>query len=416
MNIIQDKQVVGNRKYSDFLQLSVQASDVIYSSLNDKQNRFINILRDREHYQQIIKDAKKIQSEFENIVVFGTGGSTLGGQVFCDLKRNYYGRFQGGFEVSFFENVDPESFDNMVQSTNLEKTCFLFVSKSGTTMETISQFLCLKAVFEREGLADKIKKNFLVLTSLEPSPLRKLAEGLGINILTLDNDIGGRFSAFSNVALLPAALVGINPEEVRENALELLESVDGRRQAAESAASALTMAEQGKNIFVLMPYFDCLRSLSRWYGQLWAESTGKNGYGTTPVGALGTVDQHSQLQLYMDGPNDKYYTIIIPDSVRIKNKNYVHMHSDDYSELKYLNHKSLYDVLYAEAKATVSALQERERVVRVIKTCSTVPSVSKILCSFMLETVVACRVRGIDAFSQPAVERGKVIARELLAA
>jgi glucose-6-phosphate isomerase len=246
------------------------------------------------------------------VVVLGTGGSSLGGQTLYALCDQGFGPKGGGARVRFHDNVDPATFDSLLAALDPAKTAIVAISKSGTTAETMAQLLVLLAW--AKGAGGAAGGRFVAITEAKPSPLRRLAEAHGMIVLDHDPGIGGRYSVLSNVGLLPAMVGGLDAQRLRLGASEVLLATLAARDPSDSApavGAALSVAlyrYKGAGATVLMPYADRLERFALWFRQLWAESLGKNGTGTTPVRAVGTVDQHSQLQLYLDGPRDKMFT------------------------------------------------------------------------------------------------------------
>jgi glucose-6-phosphate isomerase len=240
-----------------------------------------------------------------------------------------------------------------------------------------------------------------------------------VTVLEHDPGIGGRFSVLSNVGLLPAAMLGLDIAAIRKGAGRALAAVLSGKPAAEvpsalGAALNVALAPQGKTIAVLMAYADRLERFSRWYTQLWAESLGKDGHGTTPIGALGPVDQHSQLQLFIAGPRDKLFTVVTVGTAglgpRIDAQLAAQAGEPD------LGGKTIGDLVAAQGRATAETLARNGCPVRTLHLEKLdAESLGELLMHFMLETIVAADLLGVDAFDQPAVEEGKVLAKQYLA-
>jgi glucose-6-phosphate isomerase len=239
-----------------------------------------------------------------------------------------------------------------------------------------------------------------------------------VAMLHRDPDVGGRFSVLTNVGLLPAAILGLDIEAIRAGAANALEPVLAERPPAEvpaavGAALAVTLAET-KSIAVMMAYADRLERFTRWYVQLWAESLGKQGKGTTPIAALGPVDQHSQLQLYNAGPRDKLFTIVTIGAAgrgpRIPADLAKLAGEPDFAG------KTMGDLVAAQGRATTATLAKNGCPVRTIHLDRLDErSLGELLMHFMLETIIAAHLLGVDPFDQPAVEEGKVLAKRYLA-
>jgi len=412
LQIIDDKNL---KSAFDNAMISAQAkAHEIHKNLDTATYRFLDVLNDDSAFAAIQKHAQQIRSTFKNLIVFGTGGSSLGGQALTDIHRSALGNLNSPTQVYFCENVDPKTFTSLFASVDLAATCFMFISKSGNTIETISQLLAAIRIFKDNNLEHQIKSNFQVITTPHASPIADIANQFGL--ITKPHDtIGGRFSLFSNVGLTPAAVAGIDIEKLRSAAKNVLNNPELHESAIMGAALSITFAGAGIGNTVLMPYFDCMRNLARWYAQLWAESVGKNGKGTTPVQAIGTVDQHSQLQLYLDGPADKFFTLIIPT----ESNDAVYFDNDiarKYPESTCLDGRSMGELLRAEAIATANCIIDGNKPIRTIETSTPDEDIIGRICvHYMLETVIGAHLLGVDAFNQPAVEAGKIITRSIIA-
>ena len=360
--------------------------------------------------------AERMTESFDDVVVLGTGGSSLGGRTLCALGLS---ASEAHPRLHFLDNVDGDTFERLFRAVDPHRTGFIVISKSGSTAETLSQlFHCMDAFRGKIG-ADGIAKAFVAITEPTDNPLRRVAQRWGMEILPHDPGIGGRYSALSLVGLLPAMIAGLDAAAVRTGARTVLATVlnggaPDTVPAAIGAALNVGLARQGIGTTVLMPYVDRLANFGLWFRQLWAESLGKDGQGTTPIRALGTVDQHSQLQLYLDGPRDKMFTLIF--SKCADRGGLVSPDLADDPRLAYLAGRRLGDLLDAEQRATAETLIRRGCPTRIL-TVERVDeqAVGALMMHYMLETVIAARLMGVDPFDQPAVEEGKILTREYLA-
>ena len=349
--------------------------------------------------------AAEYRDNFDDVIVLGTGGSSLGGRTLCALAEPAGERPR----IHFMENVDPHAFTALLDSVAFDRTGVIAISKSGSTVETMTQTALVLDSMRKAlgGPADRM----VAITQPGDSPLAALAERFGMRRLDHDPDVGGRFSALSVTGLLPAMVAGLDPVAVREGAASVLDSVLRGEEAPPPACGAAAAAGLGRGVSVLMPYCDRLAPFARWYCQLWAESLGKDGLGATPVGAVGTVDQHSQLQLYLDGPADKMFTLILTDSVG----NGGRIADDLAADIPYMRGRTMGDLFDAEARATAAALARRGRPVRVFRLAAVDErALGALMMHFMLETIIAADLLGVNPFDQPAVEEGKVFARAYL--
>ena len=371
--------------------------------------------------------AEAMRSKFETVVVFGTGGSSLGGRAIAALRSGETSAANGKRPIlRFIDNLDPVTMATLIETSDFAHTGFLVISKSGTTAETMAQYLvCFAAA--QEALGGGASAHFVVITDPTDNPLRRLAVERGHILVDHDPGVGGRFSVLSAVGLLPAAIAGFDPMIIRAGAARVLDitldsAASDTNPASLGAAFALGLARhRGVNMSLLMPYGDALDPFAAWYCQLWAESLGKNGQGTTPVRALGPVDQHSQLQLYLDGPHDKMFTIIetgVEGTGSAIPATEAGPATDAGKEtIAYLNGVSIGDVVNAQQKATVDTLIGHGRPTRVIRLAQVNEgAMGALFMHFMLETIIAAQMLNVNAFDQPVVEDGKTRMQKYLTA
>ena len=368
--------------------------------------------------------AGKLADGASDIVILGTGGSSLGGQTLAQLADYHVpgiGSLRDGPRLHFIDNLDPHSYQAMLEKLPLATTRFVAISKSGGTAETLMQTIAALSALKNAGLDPR--NGFLGLS--EPARegkrngLRDLLSKHQVPMLDHDPNVGGRFSVLSNVGLLPAAALGLDISAIRKGAGAALAPILAKKKSAEvpsalGAALGVALCEsKGKTISALMAYSDRLERFTHWYMQLWAESLGKDGKGTMPVGALGPVDQHSQVQLFIAGPRDKLFNVLTVGAAGLGP-------SMD-GELARLAGepgfaaKTIGDLVAAEGRATAETLANNGCPVRRfhIDTLDE-ESLGELLMHFMLETIIAAHLLGIDAFDQPAVEEGKVLAKKYL--
>ena len=371
--------------------------------------------------------AAKLKDGATDIVILGTGGSSLGGQTLAQLAghgTSGVDSFRPGARLHFMDNLDPVSFATLLDKLPLATARFVAISKSGGTGETLMQTIAVLSALEGarlKGLTDQ-----LMLGLSEPAKpgkrngLRDLLAAYNVPMLDHHTGVGGRFSVLSNVGLLPAAMLGLDIAAVRQGAARALAPVLAKKKAADvpaalGAALSVAAAEsKGKSITVLMAYADKLANLTRWYVQLWAESLGKDGKGTTPIAALGPVDQHSQLQLFIAGPRDKLFTIVTTERAGLGPR--IDLELAQLAGEPGLGNKTIGDLVAAQGRATAETLAKNGCPVRTIH----LPKIDEahlgeLLMHFMLETIIAAQLIGVDAFDQPAVEEGKVLAKQYLA-
>jgi len=366
----------------------------------------------------------------QTIVFLGTGGSSLGGQALAQLNGwNLPGGADEGQRgrprTRFYDNLDAITLERALATLDLETTRFVVISKSGGTPETLAQAVAALAAVKTAGLGDRIGRHFLALadppTGGKLSGLRRLASDFGIPVLDHEPGIGGRFSVLTNVGLLPAIARGLDVRALRRGAKAVVDGLLKAQHAAEmtSAIGAATavglLRERGVKISVMMPYADRLGRFGDWYVQLWAESLGKDGAGTTPLACLGPLDQHSQLQLFMDGPKEHLINV-----VRVPTAGTGPALDRELCEkagIGFLAGRPLGDLVAAQAEAVPEALGKASRAVRRIDLDRLDEAAfGALLMHMMLETILAGSLLGVDPFDQPAVELAKVLTRERLSA
>ena len=374
---------------------------------------------------EIAEAAARLRAGATDVVVLGTGGSSLGGQTLAqlaDVAVRGAEALRSGPRMHFVDNLDPATYDRLLAKLPLASTRFIAISKSGGTGETLMQTAAALSAVKGAGLEARVGELFFGISeAVKAGKQNGLRDLLGSSVAFLEHDpnIGGRYSVLSNVGLLPAAILGLDIKAVRAGAAQALAPVLAQRPAAQVPAAlgaALNVAagDAGKNIAVLMAYADRLERFSRWFTQLWAESLGKNGKGTTPIGALGPVDQHSQLQLFIAGPRDKLFTVVTVDTKgqgpRIDASLAKRAGEGD------LGGKTIGDLVAAQGRATAETLAKNGCPVRTMHLSRlNEESLGALLMHFMLETIIVARLMGVDAFDQPAVEEGKVLAKQYLA-
>ena len=364
------------------------------------------------------------------LVFFGTGGSSLGGQTLAQLAGWKIPGVATSAQRSrprtrFYDNLDGETLAGVLATLDLATSRFIVTSKSGGTAETLAQAIATLSAVKAAGLEARIPELFLGIT--EPAKpgkkngLRELFAQLGIPMLDHHTGIGGRFSCLTNVGLMPALARGLDVRAIRAGAKGVVEALMASREPGDfapavGAATAVGLSkDRGVHTLVMMPYADRLQRMAAWFVQLWAESLGKNGEGTSPIGATGPLDQHSQLQLFMDGPREHYVTIVRVASAGIGPRIDAEMARIAGADM--LGGHSIGDVVAAQAHAVPEALAQAGRPVRTIDIAKLdEKSLGALLMHFMIETILAGRLLGLDPFDQPAVELAKVLTRERLAA
>jgi glucose-6-phosphate isomerase len=364
------------------------------------------------------------------LIFFGTGGSSLGGQALAQLGGWHIPGTADAAQMQrprtrFYDNLDGHTLASALHSfKDLGAVRFIVISKSGSTPETLVQALAALAAVKAAGLEKRTPELFLGVT--EPraagraNGLRTLFEQHGIPCLDHHPGIGGRFSVLTNVGLLAAIARGLDARAVRAGAKTVVDALmaatDARGFApAEGAAVAVGLArERGIRCQVMMPYSDRLGRFAAWFAQLWAESLGKGGQGTAPIACLGPVDQHSQLQLFMDGPHEHLITVVRTPTAGTGPR--IDAALAEAAGLGYLAGRTAGDLVAAQAEALPQALARAGRPVRTFDLARLdEASLGALMMHMMLETILAADLMGVDPFDQPAVELAKVLTRERVA-
>lgn len=407
------KEGADKTRFTAILKKAAAAIDVLRAHRQDNSWPILNIAGCEDDLEGIEHMAAHINAHFETLVVIGMGGSSGGGKTLIALAENPFAAAKSNARIHFIDNIDPHTFDQLRNSLDLKSTLFLIVSKSGGTAEVLAQLLVLLEDVKNKLGADAVSRHFIAVTEPGDHTLGRIASAHNIKRLEHDPGIGGRFAALTVVGLLPAKVAGLDIRAIRKGALRVIEHsfTQAMPEPARGAALSYALMERGKTISVMMPYCDRLNVFSIWYQQIWAESLGKKGKGTTPLRSLGAFDQHSQLQLYLDGPRDKFLTLIF---LAQADQGAAIPEPGDAS-LAYLRKHTVGDVMDAEQRATAETLTRGRCPVRLF----TLPRLDEemmgaLMMHFILETILMAELLSIDAFDQPAVEESKRLARTYL--
>ncbi len=383
-----------------------------------------------EIVRQIESVAQRVRADFDAFVVLGIGGSALGPIAIQQaLNHLHYNELpaekRGGPRLYVEDNIDPERMAALLDVIDVKRTCFNVITKSGATAETMSQYLIISELLKKE-VGEGWEKHIIATTDREKGNLIKLAKERGFELFHIPASVGGRFSELSPVGLLPAAVCGIDIREMLAGAAAMDErcktdDVWQNPALLEATLQYIAMEDMGMNIQVVMPYADSLKYMADWFCQLWAESLGKNvtrkgmavNVGQTPTKALGVTDQHSQLQLYTEGPYDKVITFLKVGQFRTE---YEISHGcEAFPDVAFLGGKTLNALIDAERRGTEYALYRAGRMSQTI----TLPEVNaytigQLLFFFEMTTAYAGELLDIDAFNQPGVEESKIASYAVL--
>lgn len=347
--------------------------------------------------------AGTIRDGFSTLVVVGMGGSSLSGETLAAIAK------PGNVALRFIDNIDPYGMEEFTRTLDWRRAAFLVISKSGNTVETLALLSVLLRHAKEAGL--DVSRHFFVITITDGNPLHTIAKAHGMRVIAHDPDLGGRFSILSAVGLIPAAVAGLDIHALRAGAGRVLED---NGDAARSAALHRALMEKNIRVNVTMPYCDRLNALAGWYRQCWGESLGKCAEATTPVRARGTTDQHSQLQLYLDGPKDKLFTLML-----LENKGQgepIGFPDGGDARLDFLKARSMGDLMAAQQRGTLDTLVRRGCPVRSFTLRElNEETLGGLLMHFMLEIMFTAELLGVNAFDQPAVEESKLLALGYLA-
>lgn len=356
-----------------------------------------------------------LAKRFARTCVFGIGGASLGGEMLVRLLG------RGTHPIRFYDNIDPTTLSEL-DSAGWRDTLLLVISKSGNTAETLSQLLTVLPQLERELGPAKLREQVLVITEDTSGALYELARELKLEILP-HPAVGGRYSVLSVVGLLPAAIAGVDIAALLSGARAMAERCRDRdierNPAIFNGAAQFLHAQRGRRLCVQMVYADRLRVLTRWYRQLWAESLGKRDArgrmdGLTPIAAHGVTDQHSQLQLFLEGPDDKQFTFLVDPSLRAQGAR-IPERFQALPAIAPLAGRTTGELFLAEFDATRETLTRHGRPNRTISLLSTSASaIGEMILLFEMETVTVAELLGVNPFDQPAVEEVKLLTREYL--
>lgn len=416
----------------------LKAHKILSAERREKKYGFYDLYKDKVTLKQVKDAAARFsEMEYKNLVVLGIGGSALGitalHTALGDPYRNLCGRKarKGRPRLFVMDNIDPVTFKAMMRLCRPEKTLYNVISKSGGTAETISQLMIIVDMLEKKLGADAIKDHLVVTTSprgenAPKSLLHPVADAYDLVSFDIPLNVGGRFSVFSPVGMFPAALLGMDVDAMAAGCAAMDKqcsraSLLDNPAYLRAAVQYLMDVRKGKTMSVMMPYADGLRDVADWYRQLWAESLGKRYdldrnevyAGQTPIKALGATDQHSQVQLYREGPNNKIFNILevkrFASTLRIPDV------LPQVTGLDYLRNATMNKLMAAELQGTLDALKvSRRPAMRIILPAVNAFTVAQVLYLLEVETAMAGRLYHVNTFDQPGVEEGKIIARRLM--
>ena len=406
-----EKLLISKQDYQKNIELVSTQLEILKTNYQDGQLSCLNT--NLNDFDIIDNVAKEISSKYKKLLIFGIGGSSLGAQTLCGTKFYQYS-LKHNIEIKFIDNIHYINFIEYLNTIEFEDTMCLIISKSGKTIETLTQMVVALNYFKDQG--HDLKQNVIFITEDTDNPIHNFAKEIGARNLIHNPNIGGRFSCFSNVALLPAAVIDCNIREFCAGADLVLKSLlsEGSEHDVVKGASLLLAAEDsGIKSNVMIPYLQRLYYLPFWYAQLTAESLGKNGSGLLPIKALGSIDQHSLLQYFLEGGQDLFFNFITINTQNQGSK--IHDSILNFQGYEYLKGTTIGDVSYAQQEATIQSFIKKGKMLRRFNIDEFNDyALGGLMMHFMLETILMGYVRGINPFDQPAVEFGKKISKEIL--
>ncbi len=404
-NIMQDLIGDNGLTDNDFKGLDTERIHDIILSRKCPELAFLDL---PEQDTSQIKEIAKVAQQFDNFILLGIGGSALGPRSIVEALSPFHNYIKKP-RVFIYDNVDPMTLKNILEITDLRKTFINVISKSGSTAETAVSFMILWQKLKDLGLP--LDKHMVITTDPEKGNLRKIVKDYNLKSLPIHPGIVGRYSVLSPVGLLTAEVVGIDSDELLRGAKEIGQKCLSPNLFANpalliSSASILLQNLKNRNITVMLPYSDRLKSFSEWFCQLWAESLGKDGKGLTPYPSIGTTDQHSQLQAWMQGP-ENYMVVFISvedygTDIEIPNI------FSDIEGLSCLSGHYLSELMKIEQEATEIALSKNGKPSITIS----LPKIDayhlgQLFHFFSIATAMTGFLYGANPFNQPGVEEGK---------
>ncbi len=378
-----------------------KTKDIFNSFLTDLKNSKIPTLNSFEKDYKFDFSRKTVKKffKYKTIIIIGMGGSILGTKAIYSFFKKKIKK-----KVFFFDNLDSNLNQEYKKIKNIKNSCFILVSKSGNTLETITN---LSTIFSKNLLSNKL----IVITEMADNGLMFVAKKYKAEIIEHKKFIGGRYSVLSETSMFPAALMGLNLKEFK-NLKKLVKNKNFASSLIRNVAAIYTLYSKGINNSVVFNYNSNLDNLGYWYQQLVAESLGKRGKGINPVLSFGPKDQHSLLQLYLEGPKDKFFTFFNLS----ENKNKLKIHHDVISnKLNFLKNKNLEFIVRAQNKAIKNIFKLKKVPFRQIDFHKkNEKELGEIFTFFVLETILLSRLMKINPFDQPAVEQVKIEAKRIL--
>ena len=387
-------------------QAASNATELIVDSIksNSPYYKIFSIDLSRDMANSCRSYANKIKSNFSDLIVIGMGGAVLNPQSLISLCQDE----QSDINIHFLHNTDPIYLQNLLKTISLKDCAVLAISNSGNTLETNSLVGVMISEYEKAGIGE-LGRNFYFITNLKSGVLHGIAKKIDATLIEHQEQISGRYSGLSNVTSFIAQIAGVDIDAFFDGASGVIDNFIKEGVDSQSAYSATSIHASGLDLMVNIGYLQSFGVYLEWYSQIIAESIGKDGGGITPIRGLGPNDQHSMMQLYLDGKKDKLYGLFYVASL---SSNFM---TSDIKELDYMSRKALSDINTANFEATKHALIKRNLPVRtiILKDLSA-KSIGELVAHSMLEVITLCNMSKINPFDQPGVELIKNESRRLV--
>lgn len=397
----------------DYLQedntlLSLTAKTIVKNI--DSGNSYYQIFKKHEPQdllKNLVKVAYEIRNRFSDLIVISMGGATLNPQMLV----NFLGQDQHSPKMHFLNNTDPFFFADLMNIIEIKNTAFIAISNSGDTSETNALVGCLLREYHKHNITDVGLRSFFI-TNLKSGILKDIAMDIGATLLPHQEGISGRYSGLSSVSLLVGIIAGIDMLSYISGANKVIEAFCSNLAESTPILSASSIYYSNKNTLVNIAYLQRFLPFLEWYSQIIGESLGKEGKGYTPLKGLGPNDQHSLLQLYLEGPQDKFFSFFYLERINTEVVQYKTIHLNKFG---YLSHKALSDINKANFSATINALNFKKLPIRsiILKELSS-EAFGAIVCHLMLETIAIGHLTQVNPFNQPGVEMIKIRSKELI--
>jgi len=383
---------LGNKKFNHNLKETKKKFQILQTEIKNKKIPFLNSFEKNYKFDFSQRTINRF-NKFKNIIVIGIGGSILGTEsIYSFFKKKIKKNF------IFIDNLDPALISKYKKIKNLKNSCFVVVSKSGNTLETITN---LGVIFSKKIL----KKRLVIITEITNSPLMILAKRHEAEIIGHKKFIGGRFSVLSETSMFPASLMGLNLSKFKD-LKKLINNKSFTSTLIQNVAAMYTLNLRGMKNSIILNYDSSLNNLGYWYQQLVAESLGKKGKGFNPMLSFCPKDNHSLLQLYLDGPKDKFFTFL---NTQKKENRFIVSKDIISNKIKFLKKKDLKFIINSQCDATKKVFNLNKIPFREITFYNkSEKDLGKIFTFFILETILLSRLMGVNPFNQPEVEKIKI--------